>query len=194
MQELIHNKVKTIAELIDTFNQAQKRYAERSYQFEEQFALFLNKLSGYFGSRGESARESEVLRIINMLQAVKRGFDPSKMERLRSGKRELLWGYFYVAIENVNMLLQEIYHKETAKLEEGDEILSNLILNLVQQEFLTNDMLRELDSISRIELFWNTLLTRNGTLSVINRKLHLSMITEDIYLLLEKIISRINTQ
>ncbi|NLY24624.1 MAG: hypothetical protein GX042_06380 [Bacteroidales bacterium] len=194
MQELIHNKVKTIAELIDTFNQAQKRYAERSYQFEEQFALFLNKLSGYFGSRGESARESEVLRIINMLQAVKRGFDPSKMERLRSGKRELLWGYFYVAIENVNVLLQEIYHKETAKLEEGDEILSNLILNLVQQEFLTNDMLRELDSISRIELFWNTLLTRNGTLSVINRKLHLSMITEDIYLLLEKIISRINTQ
>ncbi len=194
MQELIHNKVKTIAELIDTFNQAQKRYAERSYQFEEHFALFLNKLSGYFGSRGESARESEVLRIINMLQAVKRGFDPSKMERLRSGKRELLWGYFYVAIENVNVLLQEIYHKETAKLEEGDEILSNLILNLVQQEFLTNDMLRELDSISRIEVFWNTLLTRNGTLSVINRKLHLSMITEDIYLLIEQIVSRITSQ
>ena len=194
MQELIHNKVKTIEELIDTFNQAQKRYAERSYHFEEQFALFLEKLSGYFNSRGENARESEILRIINMLQAVKRGFDPSKMEKLRSGRRELLWGYSYIAIENVNALLQEIYRKETAKLEEGDEILSNLILNLVQQGFLTDDMLRELDSIPRIEIFWSTLLTRNGTLSVINRKLHLNMITEDIYLLLEKIISRINRQ
>jgi hypothetical protein len=55
-------------------------------------------------------------------------------------------------------------------------------------------MLRELDSISRIEVFWNTLLTRNGTLSVINRKLHLSMITEDIYLLIEQIVSRITSQ
>ena len=194
MQELIHNKAKAIEELIDAFNQAQKQYAERSFQFEEQFASVLHKLAAYFNNRGETARESEILRIINMLQAVKKGFDPSKMERLRSGRRELLWGYSYIAIENVNALLQDIYHRELAKLEEGDELLSSLMLNLVQQGFLTDEMLSELDSIPRIEIFWSTLLTRNGTLSVINRKLHLNLITEDIYLLIEKIVSRITTQ
>lgn len=194
MQEFIHNKVKVIEELFTEFNQIQRLYAEKSYEFESRFTDFLNKLSDYFNNRGDQAKESEVLRVTNMLQTVKRGFNPTKMEKVNTGRRELLWGFAYNGIENLDSLLQEIHIKETSKLEEGDEIISGLILNLIQQGFLTDQKLQELNSYTEIEAYWNFLLTQNGSISVINKKLRMKLIPEDIYLLVEKIISRITTQ
>lgn len=194
MQEFIHNKVKVIEEFFAEFNQLQKLYADRSFDFEQQFTVFLNKLSDYFKNRGENSKESEVLRISNMLHTVKRGFDPSKMERISSGRRELLWGFSYDGIDDLNTLLQETYKKEISKLEEGKDILSNLILNLCQQGFLADEQLKGLDSIPKIEVFWNSLLTQNGSISVISKKLLTHLIREDIYLLLEKIVSGITSQ
>ena len=191
MKEFIHNKVKVIDELFTEFNQVQGLYDDRSFDFEYRFTVFLNKLSDYFKKSGDSAKESEVFRVINLLQTVKRGFNPSKLEKINSGKRELWWGFSYNGIESIDSLLQEIYRKETAKLEEGEEILNNLILSLYQQGFLTDQMLKDLDSVPKIEASWNLLLSQNGSISVINKKLMTKLIAEDIYLLLEKIIAKI---
>ena len=108
--------------------------------------------------------------------------------------RELWWGFSYNGIESLETLLQDIYKKEISKLQEGKEILSNLILNLYQQGFLTDDQLRDLDSVTKVEAFWRSLLMQNGSMSVINKKLLTHLITEDIYLLLEEIISEIVPQ
>jgi hypothetical protein len=194
MQEFIHNKVKVLDELFTEFNQVQRLYAEKSFEFESRFTVFLNKLSDYFKNRGDQAKESEVLRVTNMLHTVKRGFNPTNQEKVNTGRRELLWGFAYNGIENLNSLMQEIYGKETSKLEEGEELLSNLILNLIQQGFLTDQKLMELDTIPKIEAYWNSLLTQNGSITVIHKKLLMKLISEDIYLLLEKIIAKIKSQ
>lgn len=194
MKELIHNKVRVIDEFFTEFNQIQKLYVEKSFDFEHQFNLFLANLSHYFEKRGENSKESEILRIKSMLQTVKRGFNPSKMEKIDSGKRELLWGFSYNGIESLDLLLQEIYKKEVSKLEEGEEILSNLILNFYQQGVLTDEKLKDLDSIPKIEVFWSYLLSQNGSISLINKKLLTNLISEDIYLLLEKVIYKITIQ
>ena len=194
MKELIHNKVRVIDEFFTEFNQIQKLYVEKSFDFEHRFNLFLANLSDYFEKRGENSKESEILRIKSMLQTVKRGFNPSKMEKIDSGKRELLSGFSYNGIESLDLLLQEIYKKEVSKLEEGEEILSNLILNFYQQGVLTDEKLKDLDSIPKIEVFWSYLLSQNGSISLINKKLLTNLISEDIYLLLEKVIYKITIQ
>ena len=191
MQELIHNQLKVIHELFTEFNQVQRLYAEKSFELESRIFAFLNKLTDYFKDKGDQAKESEVLRITNMLHTVKRGFNPANLEKINSSKRELFRGFAYNGIENLHTMLQEMHHMETLKLEEGEEILTNLILNLIQQGFLTDQKLQELDSISKIEAFWNYLLTQNGSITLIHKKLLMKMISEDIYLLLEKIILKI---
>ena len=191
MQELIHNQLKVIHELFTEFNQVQGLYAEKSFELESRIFAFLNKLTDYFKDKGDQAKESEVLRITNMLHTVKRGFNPANLEKINSSKRELFRGFAYNGIENLHTMLQEMHHMETLKLEEGEEILTNLILNLIQQGFLTDQKLQELDSISKIEAFWNYLLTQNGSITLIHKKLLMKMISEDIYLLLEKIILKI---
>jgi hypothetical protein len=90
--------------------------------------------------------------------------------------------------------LQEVYKKEITKLEEGEEILSNLILNLCQQGVLSDEKLKDLDTIPKIEVYWSYLLSQNGTISVINKKLLTNLIPEDIYLLVEKVVYKITTQ
>lgn len=194
MKEFIHNKVKVVDGLFAEFNQVQKLFAGKSFDFEYRFNAFLVKLSDYFENRGESARESEILRIRSMLQTIKRGFNPSKMEKINSGKGELWWGFSYNGIEHLDLLLQEIYKKEISKLEEGEELLSNLILSLCQQGILSDEELKSLDSIPKIEASWNYLLSQNGSISVINKKLLTNLIPEDIYLLIEKIVCKIIAQ
>lgn len=194
MQEFIHNKVKVSEEFFVEFNQIQKLFAERSFDFERRFMSFINKLADYFQNRGDSNKEAEVLRISNMLHTIKRGFNPTTMEKIVAGKRELWWGFSYSGIESINALLQEMYRKEVSKLEQGEELLTNLILSLYQQGFLTDEKLRELNSIPKIEAAWSSILSQNGSITVINKKLMTNLIPEDIYLLLEKIISKISTQ
>lgn len=194
MKEFIHNKVRVIDDLFVEFNQVQKLFAGKSFDFEHRFNAFLTKLSDYFENRGENSKESEILRLRNMLQTVKRGFDPSKMEKIGSGKGELLWGFSYNGIESLDLLLQEVYKKEITKLDEGEEILTNLILNLCQQGVLSDEKLKDLNTIPKIEVFWSYLLSQNGSISVINKKLLTNLIPEDIYLLIEKVVYKITTQ
>ncbi len=194
MKEFIHNKVQVIEEFFAEFNQVQKLYYEKSFDFDTRFNSFLNRISVYFNKRGESSKESEVLRIINMLQTVRRGFNPVVLEKIGAGKREMLWGFSYNGIDSMNSILQEIYNTETSKLEEGEEILTNLLLSLYQQGLLTDTMLNELNSIARIEAAWASILTQNGSVSLINKKLMLNLIAEDIYMLLERIILKMINQ
>lgn len=191
MQEFIHHKVRVIEGFLTEFNQVQQLYAERSFDFDHRFMKLLDTLSDYFKNRGESSKESEVRRIGNLIHTVKRGFDPSKMEKISSGRRELAWGFSYTGIEGLNALLQETYSKEQSKLNEGEEILTNLLLSLYQQGNLSDDTLKGLDSIRKIEIFWGTLLLKNGSISVINKKLRTMLIAEDIHLLMEKVIAKI---
>lgn len=194
MKEFIHNKIKVIEDYFSEFNEVQKLYYNRSFDFDSRFTSFLSGLSEYFKNRGESSKESEVLRILNMLQTVRRGFNPFSLEKISIGKREQLWGFSYNGLESINTILQEIFHLEKSKLEEGEEILTNLILNLYQQGIITDTTLNELDTIPKIEVAWNSLLTQNGSISLINKKLLAKLINEDIYMLIEKIILKIVNQ
>ncbi len=190
MQELIHNKVQMIEGFFTEFNQIQKLYAEKSFEFESQFLGFLTGMAQYFQTVGNTSQESEVLRILSLIQTVKRGFDPSKMEKITYGKREFFWGVSYVGIESLNNLLQEIYAKEMQKLDEADEMISNLLLNLIQQGLLNDQQIAELSTVAHIEVFWKQLLTQNGSISLINKKLLTKLIAEDIYLIIEKTLLR----
>ena len=194
MKEFIHNKVKVIEDFFTEFNEVQRLYYNRSFDFDHRFTSLLTELSSYFKNRGESSKESEVLRILNMLQTVRRGFNPFSLEKISVGKREQLWGFSFNGIENINSILQEIYQKEITKLEEGEEILTNLILSHFQLGVLTESNLKELNTIPKIEATWISILAQYLSISLINKKLLVQIINEDIYMLIERIILKIVNQ
>ena len=191
MQELIHYTVQKIKELLEQFNEVQALYLSKSFDFDARLEAFLNEVLEYFRTKGNTSHESEVLKIMNMVATVKRSFNPIKMEKITVGKRDLLWGFSFNGMESTYDILMEIYAKENKKLEDAEELISGIIVSLYQNGILDDKKLKEMDSVSKIESFWTSLVTQNTAISGINKKLRLTIIPEDIYLILEKVFQKL---
>ncbi|TZF92532.1 hypothetical protein FW781_21080 [Chryseobacterium panacisoli] len=187
MQELIHFTVQKIKELLEHFNEVQGLYLSKSFDFDARFDVFLNEILEYFRTKGNTSHESEVLKIMNMIATVKRGFNPIKMEKIVTGRRELLGGFSFNGMEGIYDILMEIYTKENKKLDDAEELISGIIVSLYQNGILDDEKLKEMNSVPKIESFWNSLVEQNTAISGINKKLRLSIIPEDIFLILEKV-------
>lgn len=191
MQELVHHTIQKIQELLEHFNKVQELYLSKSFDFDGQFEAFLYEFLEYLKTKGNTTYESEVLKVMNMISTVKRGFNPVQMEKIASGKRELLWGFSFNGMESIHGFLMEMYAKEQKKLDEAEELLSGLIVSLYQNGILDDGKVKDLNTIPKIEVFWTSFVNQNTQISGINKKLRLSMISEDIFLLLEKVLLKL---
>ncbi|CAA7195637.1 hypothetical protein [Chryseobacterium potabilaquae] len=191
MQELVHHTIQKIEVLLGNFNKVQELYLSKSFDFDAKFETFLHELLEYFRAKGNTTHESEVLKIMNMISTVKRGFNPVQMEKIATGKRELVWGFSFNGMESIHQFLVEMYTKEQKKLDDGEEIISGLMVSLYQNGILDDDKVKQLDSIAKIEIFWTSLVSQNTTIVGINKKLKLTMISEDIFLILEKVLVKL---
>ncbi|MCD9619256.1 hypothetical protein [Chryseobacterium gleum] len=187
MQELIHFTVQKIKELLEHFNEIQTLYLSKSFDFDARLDVFLNEVLEYFRTKGNTSHESEVLKIMNMIATVKRGFNPIKMEKILTGRREILGGFSFSGMESIYGILIEIYTRENKKLEEAEELISGIIVSLYQNGILDDEKLKEMNSVPKIERFWTSLSEQNTAISGINKKLRLTIIPEDIFLILEKV-------
>ncbi|WP_294284301.1 hypothetical protein [uncultured Chryseobacterium sp.] len=192
MQELVHHTIQKLETLLGNFNKVQELYLSKSFDFDRQFEMFLNEFLEYLKTKGNTTYEAEVLKVMNMISTVKRSFNPIKMERISTGKRELLWGFSFSGMESIHGFLLEMYSKEKKKLEEAEELLSGLVISLYQNGVMDDDKIKELYSVRSIEKFWTSLVNHNTQISGINKKLRLTMIAEDIFLVLEKLILKLN--
>lgn len=192
MQELVHHSTQALELYLNKLNKVQALYLSKSFDFDSGFDDFLQELLEYFRAKGNTTCESEVLKILNMISTIKRGFNPVKMEKIDVGKRNLLYGFSFNGIENTHGIITELLNKELKKLDEAEELISGLILSLYQSGILDDAKIKELNSVSKIEVFWNQLLNQNTTIAGINKKLRLTLLSEDIYLIIEKVLTRIS--
>jgi len=192
MQELVHHSTQALELHLNKLNKVQALYLSKSFDFDSGFDDFLQELLEYFRAKGNTTCESEVLKILNMISTIKRGFNPVKMEKIDVGKRNLLYGFSFNGIENTHGIITELLNKELKKLDEAEELISGLILSLYQSGILDDAKIKELNSVSKIEVFWNQLLNQNTTIAGINKKLRLTLLSEDIYLIIEKVLTRIS--
>lgn len=191
MQELIHHTTQILEFHLDQLNKVQEAYLAKSFDLDSRFDAFLHQLLDYFKTKGNTTYESEVLKIMNMIETVKRGFNPVKLESISSGKRNLLYGFSFNGIEMIHGFLTELLAKEQKKLDESEELLSGLMISLYQNNILDDAKIKELNSVIKIGQFWEQLLSQNTSIAGINKKLRLSLLSEDIYLIIEKIITKI---
>ncbi|REC57150.1 hypothetical protein DRF62_01075 [Chryseobacterium piscium] len=192
MQELVHHSTQALELHLNKLNKVQALYLSKSFDFDSGFDDFLQELLEYFRAKGNTSCVSEVLKILNMISTIKRGFNPVKMEKIDVGKRNLLYGFSFNGIENIHGIITELLNKELKKLDEAEELISGLILSLYQNGILDDVKIKELNSVSKIEVFWNQLLNQNTTIAGINKKLRLTLLSEDIYLIIEKVLTRIS--
>lgn len=173
------------------FNQVQRLFAARAFEFDQTLDQFLKDLLLHYSQSGNTSAESEILRLLNSVSLVKKGFNPLKMEKLASGRREYYYGFAFSAMEAVHGLLAADLNAQQKKLDEASDLISNLILSMHQNGVLTDRKIKNLSSVAKIEAFWNSMVSQNESVSSIYKKLRMTLIPEDIYLLTEKILLKI---
>ena len=193
MQEFIHHKVDIYEDLLKEFNKIQILLGDRSFEFERRFEEFSRSLLTYFQTSGNTSVEAEILKIMNSVLTVKKGFDPVKMEKILIGRREMFWGFAFSATESIFEILRKILDTEKLKLDEGEALIAGLILSLIQNNILDDAKIAELNSIANIELYWTQIIAQNESIANINKKLRMTLLAEDIYLLFEENLAKINT-
>lgn len=191
MQELVHHSTQTLEFHLDKLNKVQELYLSKSFDFDLHFDAFLHDLLDYFKAKGNTTYESEILKIMSMISTMKRGFNPVKLEKVTFGKRDLVSGFSFNGIENIHGILTDLLSKEQRKLDEAEELLSGLFVSMYQNGILDNAKIEDLNSIAKIETFWNQLLSQNTSIAGINIKLRLTLLSEDIYLIIERIITKL---
>ena len=192
MVEFVHHKIQIINGFLSQLTEVQAMLLERSFQFEVGISKLLVEFTSYFKSIGDVSKESEIIKLSTLLLTVKKGFDPIKLEKINSGKREFYWGIAYHASDELQRIITEMLSAEMKKLDDAEEILSNMLLGLLQNQILTDGDLKKLDSITKIELFWKELVKQNTSIALLEKKMKLQITTEDIYLLIEKSKSKMN--
>ena len=193
MQEFIHHKVEIYEDFLKDFNKIQILLSDRSFEFERRFEEFSQTLLSYFQTSGNTSVEAEILKIMNSVFTVKKGFNPVKMEKIQTDRRAIYWGFAFSATESLFEILIDLLNKEKVKLEEGGELVSNLILMLIQNNILDDAKIAELNTITKVEIYWNQIVQQNESIANINKKLRMSLLAEDIYLLFEDNLSKINS-
>lgn len=192
MQEFVHHKIEVYTDFLQKFNSLQILLGSRSYDFERNLEVFFNLLLAFFQTNGNTAVESEILKIMNTISIVKKGFNPVKMEKIEVDRRALYWGFAFAATEALSDILMKLLDKEKLKLEEGDALISNLILMLIQNNLLDDMKINDLNTIEKIEIYWAHIISQNESIAGINKKLRMSLSPEDIYLLVEKNLAKIS--
>ncbi|MBS1570896.1 MAG: hypothetical protein JST62_00660 [Bacteroidetes bacterium] len=192
MLEFIHHKVSVINGFLSKFNTIQTLYLDKSYLYETELQLFLKNLQYYFSEISDSTKESEVLKYSGMLQTIKKGFDPIKLEKIATARRDFFWGMAFHINQEIQQLLVNMLASEEQKLSEADDLLSNTFLSLIQNQILSNQELKKLNNTIAIELFWTSIVKQNTTIAVLDKKMKMKITAEDIYLLIEKIVVKIS--
>lgn len=191
MKEFIHHKIQAISNLIDDYNDAQELYIKKSYELEPRFMNLLNSCKAFFESKGSNTEVSKILNIISLYETAKNGIHPFELKKVTVGKRDLKMMMIYHGLEKLYQELDFFYNKEIQKIEEAEELLSSLMISLVQAGSLSDNMLNQLTSIDKIQAFWEELIQKNDSIATINKRLKLKIIDEDIFIIIDKIISKI---
>jgi len=191
MKTLIHYNKQRLEELINRLSLLNTLYIDRSFSFDAQLIDFMRESEMLFEELGESGKVSQVSQLNIYFVTAQKGINPQTLEKLRIGKRENIWIASYHVLDGMSDLMQASIMKVEGEISQATELIEQVILSVIQSGLIGDVDLKELHDQESIKKLWNN-LTQNEQVKLIERKLKLSVMQDDIIIICDKVCSRIN--
>ena len=191
MKTLIHYKKQRVEELIAKQSLLNTLYIERSFSFDTQLMDFMKENEVFFEQLGESGKISQISQLNIYFETAQKGINPQTLEKLKIGKRENMWISAYYVLDGMSDLLQESLSKVEFEINQATELMEQVILSAIQSGLIGDNDLKELHTQESIKKLWEN-LTQNQQVKLIERKLKLSVMQDDIIIICDKVCSKIN--
>ena len=190
MVVFVHFKQKKIKSFSDKIILLHKDYKDRSFYFDRKIKDLFAEMQDFFNQIGDSKYETLVSQLSIYFETSLKGIHPLRLEKIKTGRRENIWISAFHCLTTLTEIVQENLENINKPLDEAKEILSQFVLSAIQNHLITQEQIQEVNNIRKIESLWNK-LKQNQQISLLDRKLRLTITNNDIYLLLDEIFSTI---
>ncbi|WKN44618.1 hypothetical protein [Tunicatimonas pelagia] len=190
MKVFVHYKKQQLEGFLNRISALNEQYIARSFEFESLYLSLLEECQEFFQQIGDASNEVEMSRQRVYYETALKGVNPQTLEKLRVGKRENTWIAAFHTLSNVTGSLQQALTKVEQILEETNETLGQVVLSALQSKLLTEADLQLAGDIGRIESVWQMLM-QQASLKLVERNIKLRITEHDIYILVDKIFTRI---
>lgn len=188
----LHYQQQELVKFIEESISLGELYGERSYAFDDVFKKHITSIESYFQQVGCTSERSEIDRLKLYIITAQKGINPSTLEKIKTGRRENIWIASYHCLTQSSEILQRALDAIDQKLKEARISIEQIILTVLQNKMLSADQLSAYQGMEKSEVLWKE-LCKNDQISLLDKKLKMTITHQDIYILLDKTISKLNT-
>lgn len=164
-------------------------YVQNSYELDAALIEFLNDCQDFYKKTGASNDELVFNELLSYYNTAQKGVNPITFEKLKVGRRLNTQTAAFYCLNEAGNHLKSSLEKDNILLEEATETLSNILLNLVQTDAISLEQLYKADNLDKCEVLWNELI-KDKQINIISLKYKLKLHLQDIYILLDTIITK----
>jgi len=190
MTVLVHFK----KQQLEGFNQQlifqNEKFIKKEYDLDKTLLLLLTNVQEYYKQVGESTSESSVSQLKTYLDLAVSGIDPISLERVKTRRRDLVRTACFHCLSNLGNTLQHSLQTIESLLLSSSETIHQLLLSAYQSKLITDDLIKKTNSIEKCTALWEKLKV-NEQVSLIDKKLKLDILQEDISILIDMAFSKL---
>jgi len=191
---LAHFKKQNFTHLISKLIEIKNQYSINQYGIEQTLLTLLEQSEVFLNQIGKSALESKVSTLRSYLTTAINGINPHTLGLIKTNKRKIIRSASFHCLFELSVILENEINEVNDTLNDSQKTLSQVVLSLIQAGGLAIEEIVELNSVQDIALLWNSLISENKQIALIDMQLKQNIIKEDIFLLIQNIINNLKDQ
>lgn len=191
---LAHFKKQNFTQLVSKLIEIKNQYSINQYGIEQTLLTLLEQSEVFLNQIGKSALESKVSTLRSYLTTAINGINPHTLGLIKTNKRKIIKSASFHCLFELSVILENEINEVNDTLNDSQKTLSQVVLSLIQAGGLAIEEIVELNSVQDIALLWNSLITENKQIALIDMQLKQNIIKEDIFLLIQNIINNLKDQ
>ena len=191
---LAHFKKQNFTQLVSKLIEIKNQYSINQYGIEQTLLTLLEQSEVFLNQIGKSALESKVSTLRSYLTTAINGINPHTLGLIKTNKRKIIRSASFHCLFELSVILENEINEVDDTLNDSQKTLSQVVLSLIQAGGLALEEIVELSSVQDIAMLWNSLITENKQIALIDMQLKQNIIKEDIFLLIQNIINNLKDQ
>ncbi|MFV0607419.1 MAG: hypothetical protein ACK5NK_16450 [Niabella sp.] len=190
MQKFLINEQQKFEGLLTEFNTTLTKFNNRDFNTTESVKTLLYNCIEVYKSLGNTIKQSEAEVLLSEFLMAQRGFNTVTLEKIKSGKNDLLQTTTHKVLQQLQQLLSTGYKDNETKLEQAQTLIAQIITAAIQSNIITHKMIDKYQRGKDAEKTWN-LLSKDANLSLGQKRALLIVSQYDCYILFDETISKL---
>ncbi|MEO0470559.1 MAG: hypothetical protein AAF206_13115 [Bacteroidota bacterium] len=193
MKTFVHFMQQQLEEKRQRLIELREIYLKRGYAFPASFTAFMEDCQTCLKELGKTEAESVLSRNRVFFDNCLKGIHPIRMEKVSTHKRAMMWALAPEPMQQIeNILLNEL-EKVNEKLKSANVDVQNVLLMALQTGVLKRQALDQITNLDAVDALWAK-LCQDDNVNLLHQKLLLSIYRQDILILMDQNIQRIQTR